>query len=59
VPSGQTFSLDALIGQPLADIERAVIEATLARCEGSVPRAARMLALSPSTLYRKLEAWGR
>jgi two-component system, repressor protein LuxO len=57
VPSGQTFSLDALIGQPLADIERAVIEATLARCEGSVPRAARMLALSPSTLYRKLEAW--
>ncbi|OYU18677.1 MAG: sigma-54-dependent Fis family transcriptional regulator [Rhodobacteraceae bacterium PARR1] len=50
-------SLDAMIGQSLADIERAAIEATLARCEGSVPRAARMLALSPSTLYRKLEAW--
>lgn len=50
-------SLDALIGRPLVEIERAVIEATLARCEGSVPRAARMLALSPSTLYRKLEAW--
>ncbi len=55
--SVDTVSLDGLIGRPLADIERAVIEATLARCEGSVPRAARMLALSPSTLYRKLEAW--
>lgn len=54
IPPG---SLEPLIGRPLVEIERAVIEATLARCEGSVPRAARMLALSPSTLYRKLEAW--
>ncbi len=50
-------SLDAMIGRSLAEIERAAIEATLAHCDGSVPRAARMLALSPSTLYRKLEAW--
>lgn len=46
-----------LIGRPLADIEQIVIEATLTRCEGSVPRAARMLEVSPSTLYRKLESW--
>ena len=48
---------DDLIGRPLAEIEQIVIEATLARCDGSVPRAARMLEVSPSTLYRKLESW--
>ena len=35
-----------------------VIEATLARVGGSVPKAARMLDVSPSTLYRKMESWG-
>jgi DNA-binding NtrC family response regulator len=43
----------------LAEIERAVIEATLARHGGSVPRAARVLELSPSTLYRKIEGWSK
>ncbi len=47
-----------LLGQPLAKIERLVIEETLTREEGSVPRAARVLDVSPSTLYRKLESWG-
>ena len=47
----------ALIGLSLADIERELIEATIEHCEGSVPRAARMLEVSPSTLYRKLETW--
>ena len=32
-------------------------EATIEHCEGSIPRAAKLLALSPSTVYRKLEAW--
>ena len=49
--------LDALVGQPLAAIERQVILATLARHGGSVPRAARVLEVSPSTLYRKIEGW--
>ncbi|WP_102225114.1 sigma-54-dependent transcriptional regulator [Acidimangrovimonas sediminis] len=48
---------DDLIGRPLAEIEQIVIEATLARCDGSVPKAARLLEVSPSTLYRKLEGW--
>jgi two-component system, repressor protein LuxO len=48
---------DALIGRSLAEIERIVIEATLARFDGSVPRAARVLELAPSTLYRKMESW--
>lgn len=50
-------ALDALIGRPLAEIERLVIEATLSRHNGSVPKAARVLELSPSTLYRKIETW--
>ena len=57
VAQSGTLSLDELIGQPLATIERQVIEATLARHGGSVPRAARVLDLSPSTLYRKIEGW--
>jgi two-component system, repressor protein LuxO len=50
--------VDGLVGKPLADIERLVIAATLDRFGGSVPKAARVLEISPSTLYRKLEAWG-
>jgi len=45
-------------GLSLADIERIVIETTIARCEGRVPEAARVLGVSPSTLYRKRTAWG-
>ncbi|MCF1707421.1 sigma-54 dependent transcriptional regulator [Tabrizicola sp. J26] len=48
---------DDLIGRPLAEIERLVIEATISRYGGSVPKAARVLDVSPSTLYRKLESW--
>ena len=53
------MALAALIGRPLAEIERMVIEASLAQTGGSVPKAARILELSPSTLYRKIEAWGK
>jgi two-component system, repressor protein LuxO len=51
-------ALDGLVGRPMAEIERMVIAATLDRFNGSVPKAARALEISPSTLYRKLEAWG-
>jgi DNA-binding NtrC family response regulator len=44
-------------GLTLAAIERAVIEATIARCQGNVPEAARVLGVSPSTLYRKRASW--
>jgi len=53
----QMAGLDALIGRPLAEIERMVIEATIARNGGSVSKASRELDVSPSTLYRKREAW--
>ena len=45
-------------GLTLAQIERQAIEAAIARNGGSIPLAARELDVSPSTLYRKLEAWG-
>lgn len=51
--------LDALIGKTLAEVEQMVIEETIARHGGSVPKAARVLDVSPSTLYRKLESWQR
>jgi len=57
--AGPATGLDELLGLSLAEIERRVIEATLAMHGGSVPRAARVLEVSPSTLYRKLETWGR
>ncbi|MCB2135977.1 MAG: sigma-54-dependent Fis family transcriptional regulator [Rhodobacteraceae bacterium] len=53
------MALDGLIGRSLADIERLVIEETIARHGGSVPRAARVLDVAPSTLYRRLEAWAK
>ncbi|WP_316014818.1 sigma-54 dependent transcriptional regulator [Roseobacter sp. HKCCA0434] len=52
-------ALRGLVGRNLADLERAFIEATISECGGSIPRAARMLEISPSTLYRKREAWQR
>ncbi len=50
-------AVESLLGKSLAEIERIVIEATIARHGGSVTRAARVLEVAPSTLYRKLEAW--
>lgn len=48
---------DLFTGQTLAEIERAVIEAAIARHDGSIPRAAHELGVAPSTIYRKREAW--
>ena len=61
-PPGRSASttrarVELLVGTPLADVERELIEATIAHCDGSIPRAARVLGVSPSTLYRKLESW--
>ena len=55
--SRSSAGIASLVGTPMADVERELIEATIAHCDGSIPRAARMLELSPSTIYRKLEMW--
>ncbi len=57
--SRETALPQALSGRTLAQVERMVIEAAIARNGGSVPRAAQELDVSPSTLYRKREAWSR
>ena len=51
--------LRGLVGSTLAVVEREFIEMTIRECDGSIPRAARILDVSPSTLYRKREAWDR
>ncbi|WP_118137165.1 sigma-54 dependent transcriptional regulator [Oceanicella sp. SM1341] len=56
---GPEEAIGALVGMSLAELEREFIEATIASCAGSIPRAARMLDVSPSTLYRKREGWAR
>lgn len=43
--------------QPLWRTERDAIEAAIKACDNNVPRAAARLEVSPSTIYRKLQAW--
>ncbi|MBP0462852.1 sigma-54-dependent Fis family transcriptional regulator [Roseomonas sp. PWR1] len=44
--------------RPLAEVEREAIEEAVRLCGGNIPKAAAFLGVSPSTLYRKREAWG-
>jgi len=41
----------------LAEVEKDAIEHAIEICEGNVPRAAALLEVSPSTIYRKKQAW--
>jgi DNA-binding NtrC family response regulator len=43
--------------EPLRVAERRLVEAALEEFDGNIPKAARALEISPSTLYRKLAAW--
>lgn len=43
--------------QPLWKIERDAIETAIAACGGSIPKAAALLEVSPSTIYRKRDSW--
>lgn len=52
-------SLSAFIGTPLATLERDFIELTIEFCDGSIPQAAKLLSVSPSTIYRKKESWDK
>ena len=47
----------ALAGLTLDEIERLAIEGAVQAANGSLPGAARILGVSPSTLYRKRERW--
>ncbi len=43
--------------RPLEDMIRSAIEGAIEACGGSIPRAAAALQVSPSTIYRRIEAW--
>ena len=43
--------------RPLWQVERELIEAALRQTGNDVPRAAALLEISPSTIYRKLQQW--
>lgn len=43
--------------QTLAEVERRAIEDALQACEGNIARAAALLDVAPSTLYRKRQGW--
>ena len=45
--------------QPLWLVEKAAIEQALAVCGGNVPRAAALLEVNPSTIYRRKAEWER
>ena len=42
---------------PLWVTERNAIEAAIAQCDGNIPKAAALLEVSPSTIYRKKQSW--
>lgn len=43
--------------KPLWQVEKEAIESAIAQCEGNIPKAAAILDVSPSTIYRKRQAW--
>ncbi|PJG60033.1 sigma-54-dependent transcriptional regulator [Aeromonas cavernicola] len=43
--------------RPLWVVEKEVIEHAIARCDGNIPKAAALLEISPSTIYRKKQGW--
>ncbi|HPF78894.1 MAG TPA: sigma-54 dependent transcriptional regulator [Alphaproteobacteria bacterium] len=47
----------AHISMPLWKIEKRAIEQAITLCGGNIPKAAGMLDISPSTIYRKIQSW--
>jgi two-component system repressor protein LuxO len=43
--------------QPLWQVEKDAIETAISYCQGNIPKAAAMLEVSPSTIYRKKLDW--
>lgn len=43
--------------QPLWEVEKNAIESAILSCNGNIPKAAALLEVSPSTIYRKKQSW--
>ncbi len=59
LPRAHRLPADPESIDPLALVEQRYIENAIAVCHGNLQLAARKLGISPSTIYRKKEAWGR
>lgn len=57
VPEVSAPELDKSSIRPLFEVERTAILHAIEACQGNIPQAARLLEVSPSTLYRKLQGW--
>jgi DNA-binding NtrC family response regulator len=53
--AGSDSTSDAI--RPMLDIEREAIERAIELCRGNVPKAAALLGISTSTIYRKKQIW--
>lgn len=56
-PGDAPVAAAALPAGPLWRIEREAIESAIRACGGNIQEAARLLEISPSTIYRKRESW--
>ena len=71
LPTGLTLWMEARLDEAssaeapseapssLGEASRELIEQALARCQGNISQAARMLGVSRGLLYRRLREWGR
>ncbi|MCV6576327.1 MAG: sigma-54 dependent transcriptional regulator [Cohaesibacter sp.] len=56
-PSASAPCLQIDLSKSYCEIEREILEAVISLHDGSLPKAAKSLDMSPSTLYRKRDAW--
>jgi two-component system repressor protein LuxO len=56
-PADAAPPLSDIAVAPMWKVEKALIDKALAMTDGNVPRAAALLEISPSTIYRKKQMW--
>lgn len=57
VPTAPMAAVTSENIQPLWQVEKQAIEQAIDFCSGNIPKAAVMLEINPSTIYRKLQSW--
>lgn len=56
-PRSTGLNAASLPPPPLWRVEKDAIEHAIRLCDGNIPRAAAMLEIAPSTIYRKIQGW--
>lgn len=57
LPAKKMTDLSPPVVRPLWLVEKEAIEQTIEFCDGNIPKAAALLEVSPSTIYRKRQSW--